>query len=112
MSASVSAQVTTWEVAHGYRADHPAGDALAAALPQAPSITHMRATPYAEVGACWEDIAPDATGMKRKRTHRLPLSDHAVAVLREAWPRQDGWVFCSQATGHPFAETCAAVLFR
>ena len=74
---------------------------LAAALHQAPSIRHMCATPYDEVGVCWEDIDPDATGMKRKRTHRVPLSNHAVAVLREAWPRQDGWVFSLPGDGPP-----------
>ena len=145
--------VMKWAVAQGYRTDNPAGDAIAAALPRAPSITHMRAMPYAEVGAAlalirastaaagvslaielqafcalrpaearrarWDDIDLDAavwtipaTGMKRKRAHRVPLSGRAVAVLREAGPRPVGWVFRSPATGAPFAESRAAVLFR
>ena len=145
--------VMKWAVAQGHRTDNPAGDVLAAALPKAPPITHMRAMPYAEVGAAlasirastasagvrlaielqalcavrpaearqarWQDIELDdavwtvpAAGMKSKRPHRVPLSDRALAVLRDAGPRPRGWTFRSPATGGPFAEARAGVLFR
>ena len=145
--------VMKWSVAQGYRSDNPAGDALAAALPKAPPVTHMRAMPHAEVGAAlasirastaatgvrlaielqaltavrpaearqarWDDIDLEAAvwtipaaGMKRKRPHRVPLSDRALAVLREAGPRPGGWAFPSPTSGEPFVETRAAVLFR
>ena len=50
--------------------------------------------------ARWEDIDLDAatwtipaTAMKASRTHRVPLSDRAVAVLGEAGTGRAGWVF-------------------
>ena len=44
--------VMKWAVAKGYRQDNPAGDAIAAALPNNRVATkHQRALPHAEVGA-------------------------------------------------------------
>ena len=100
-SAKVSTQSTTSELAHGYRARNPAGNALAAALLRAPSITHTRATPCAEVGACWEDIDPDVTGVTRKRKQCVLLPDHAVAMLREARPRQERLSVLLPSYGRP-----------
>ena len=61
--------------------------------------------------ARWDDIDLDSatwtipdSGMKANRTHRVPLSDHAVAVLREAGAGQTGWVFPSPVTGGSFAD--------
>ena len=46
------AAVMKWAVAHGYRQDNPAGDAVSAALPKnAVPQQHQRALPHAEVGA-------------------------------------------------------------
>ncbi len=50
--------------------------------------------------------------MKAKRRHRVPLSDRALALLRKVGVRTRGWTFRSPATGGPFAETRAGVLFR
>ena len=61
--------------------------------------------------ARWEDIDLDAAAwiipaaaMKSGRTHRVPLSDRAVALLREAGAGETGWVFPSPVTGGPFAD--------
>ena len=61
--------------------------------------------------ARWEDIDLDtatwtipASAMKSNRTHRVPLSDRAVAVLGEAGAGCTGWVFPSPVTGGPFAD--------
>ena len=61
--------------------------------------------------ARWEDIDLDsatwtipASGMKAGRTHRVPLSDRAVTVLREMGAARSGWVFPSPVTGGPCAD--------
>ena len=44
--------VMKWSIAKGYRDDNPAGEALTAALPKHGSVReHLKALPYAEVGA-------------------------------------------------------------
>ena len=49
--------VMKWAVAQRYRADNPAGDAIAEALPKANAAkTHMRALPHSEVAAALERI--------------------------------------------------------
>ncbi len=55
--------IMKWTIAQGYRADNPAGDAIAAALPKRPvQVQHMPALPHGEVagaiatvraGAAW-----------------------------------------------------------
>ena len=85
--------VMKWAVAQGYRIDNPAGEALAAALPNnAAAAEHRRALPHAEVrNTRWEDIDLDrriwtvpAERMKAGREHRVPLSERALAVLDSA----------------------------
>ena len=50
--------VMNWAIAQGYRADNPAGEAIAAALPKRNAVTeHSRALPFAEVGEAVEKIA-------------------------------------------------------
>ena len=50
--------VMSWAIAQGYRADNPAGEAIAAALPKRNGVTkHSRALPFAEVGEAVEKIA-------------------------------------------------------
>ena len=42
--------IMKWAIAQGYRADNPAGEAIAAALPKSPpQVEHMRAFPHGEV---------------------------------------------------------------
>ena len=49
--------VMKWAVAQGHRTDNPAGDALAAALPNnAAAPEHRRALPHAEVGAALSKV--------------------------------------------------------
>ncbi|MCY3820150.1 MAG: tyrosine-type recombinase/integrase [Gammaproteobacteria bacterium] len=50
--------VMKWSVAHRYRQDNPAGDAIAEALPRDSTAAkvHHRALPHAEVGAAVETI--------------------------------------------------------
>ena len=49
--------VMKWAVAQGYRTDNPAGEALAAALPNnAAAPEHRRALPHAEVGAALSKV--------------------------------------------------------
>ena len=49
--------VMKWAVAQGHRADNPAGEALAAALPShAADPEHRRALPHAEVGAALSKV--------------------------------------------------------
>ena len=50
--------VMKWSVAHRYRQDNPAGDAIAEALPRdgTSAKTHHRALPHAEVGAAVDKI--------------------------------------------------------
>ena len=67
--------------------------------------------PGAARRARWEDIDLDAAtwtipaaAMKSNRTHRVPLSDRAVAVLGEARAGRTGWVFPSPVTGGAFAD--------
>ena len=50
--------VMKWSVAHRYRQDNPAGDAIAEALPRdgTSAKTHHRALPHSEVGAAVEKI--------------------------------------------------------
>ena len=49
--------VMKWAVAQGHRADNPAGEALAAALPSAAvRPAHLKAMPHAEVGATLKRI--------------------------------------------------------
>lgn len=105
--------VMKWAVAQGHRTDNPAGDALAAALPKAPPVTHMRAMPHAEVGAALASIRAStaATGV------RLAIELQALCAVRPAEARRArwddiGWVFPSPATGAPFVEMRASVLFR
>ena len=50
--------VMSWAIAQGHRADNPAGEAIAAALPKRNGVTkHSRALPFAEVGEAVEKIA-------------------------------------------------------
>ena len=50
--------VMNWAIAQGHRADNPAGEAIAAALPKRNGVTkHSRALPFAEVGEAVEKIA-------------------------------------------------------
>ena len=49
--------VMKWAVAQGHRADNPAAEALAAALPShAAAPEHRRALPHAEVGAALSKV--------------------------------------------------------
>ena len=73
--------------------------------------------PGAARRARWEDIDLDAAtwtipaaAMKSNRTHRVPLSDRAVAVLGEAGPGRTGWVFPSPVTGGAFADNWLRLL--
>jgi len=53
--------VMKWAIAEGYRADNPAGEAIAAALPRGGARKqHQRALPYAEVAAAIETVRASA----------------------------------------------------
>lgn len=56
--------VLRWAMAHGYRDDNPAGEAIDGALSPMPRLkAHLRAMPYAEVARAWR--------RSRARRHRL-----------------------------------------
>ena len=70
--------------------------------------------------AKWSEIDLNArtwtipgTRMKAGRAHRVPLSDRAVAILREAFELSGGveWVFPSP-TGRPLSDNTLSKLFR
>lgn len=79
--------VMKWAVAQGYRTDNPAGDALGAALPKAPPITHMRAMPYAEVGAALASIRASTAAVGV----RLAIALQALTAVRPAEARRARW---------------------
>ena len=134
--------VMKWAVAHGYRFDNPAGDAIAQALPRNDGKRRPhRAIPHQEVraaveavrasgafmatklafeflvltaarsgevrGATIDEIDAEArmwtipgSRMKAGREHRVPLTDRALAIVREARRlRDDTRGSCSRATG-------------
>ena len=124
--------IFAWSMAHGYRVDNPAGEAIDAALPAQPAVKeHFRALPYQDVpdalatidsstaglsarlclrfvvltavrsgearAAAWEDIDEaartwtiPADKMKSGVKHRVPLSDAALDVLRQARALDNG----------------------
>ena len=148
--------VMKWAIAHGYRSDNPAGEAIAEALPKHNGVPqHQRALAHAQVRtaiaqvrasnaslaaklcfeflvltACrsgevrlarWHEVDLEArewaipgARMKAKRAHRVPLSERAVAVLREAEGLRDGsgLLFPSTRTGKPLSDMALSKLLR
>ena len=140
--------VMKWAIAHGFRADNPAGEMLSQVLGRQADVTqHMQALPHREVAAAlhtvqnsqanlstklafeflvltaarsgevrlatWAEIDLEAKvwtvpaeRMKAKREHRVPLSDRARDILREAQALADGsgLVFSPRA-GKPLSDT-------
>ena len=123
--------IMKWSMSHGYRADNPAGDVIAAALPKASKTKHHTAIKASELvealdaidataaydgaklairfialtavrsnealRATWDEFDLVARTwtipggrMKMNVAHRVPLSDAALAVLREARKLGDG----------------------
>ena len=123
--------IMKWSMSHGYRADNPAGDVIAAALPKASKTKHHTAIKASELvealdaidataaydgaklairfialtavrsnealRATWDEFNLVARTwtipggrMKMNVAHRVPLSDAALAVLREARKLSDG----------------------
>ena len=147
--------VMKWSVAQGHRNDNPAGDAIAAALPNnGVRRKHQRALPHAEVGlalrkvaaadawpatklafefltltatrsgevrlATWDEIDLDnavwtvpGERLKAGKAHRVPLSDRAVSILRDAFEFAGAshWVFPSP-TGRPLSDSTLSKLCR
>lgn len=69
-------------------------------------------------GATWDEIDQEravwtipADRMKRGKAHRIPLSDRAVAILREL-PGGDGFVFTSKRTGKALSESSMIALLK
>jgi len=59
--------VMKWAVANGFRETNPAGDAIAAALPQGGAPRkHFRALPHAEVAAALEKVRESSAGVAVK----------------------------------------------
>ena len=68
-----------WAVAHGHRADDPAGPAVLQALPKGEGSArrHHRALPHAEVAGA-------IARAKARIEHRVHLSPRCLAILAEA----------------------------
>lgn len=80
--------VMKWAVANGYRADNPAGDAIAAALPQGGvRRKHFRALPHAEVAAAVEEVRKSSTGIST----RLALEFLVLTAARSGEVRGVRW---------------------
>ena len=59
--------VMKWAVAHGFRADNPAGDMLSQALGRQADVTqHMRALPHREVAAAIHTVQDSQAGLSTK----------------------------------------------
>lgn len=145
-----------WAVAHGYRFDNPAGDAIAQALPRNDGKRrHHRAIPHQEVraaveavrasgafmatklafeflvltaarsgedrGATIDEVDAEArmwtipgSRMKAGREHRVPLTDRALEIVREARRLRDdsGLVFSSNRRGKPLSDMTLTKLLK
>lgn len=72
------------------------------------------------LGARWDEInlaskvwTIPAARMKNSRDHRIPLSERAVALLKEMEPLRDGdYVFPGQRRGRPLSEMALAMMVR
>ena len=145
--------VMKWAVAHGYRSDNPAGEAVSAVLPKTSILReHFRALPYAEVssalqkirdseayvvtklaieflaltasrsgevrGATWDEIEGDVWTipggrMKSGREHRVPLSDSAIEILKDAIEYADNsQLLFPSARGKQLSDNTLSKLFR
>ena len=61
-----------WVMAHGYRADNPAGEVIDGALPAQPAVKqHFRALPYQEVGAALATVDTSGASPSAKLCFRF-----------------------------------------
>ena len=61
-----------WSMAHGHRADNPAGEVIDAALPAQPPVKqHFRALPYEEVGDALATVEGSTAGPAAKQCFRF-----------------------------------------
>ena len=84
--------VMDWAVAQGYRADNPAGQALARVLPKMPKVqAHQAAIPYGEVPAALRAVcATDADAATKLSLEFLVLTATRSTETRLAtWPEID-----------------------
>ena len=80
--------VMKWAVANGYRDDNPAGDAIAAALPQGGGRgRHFRALPHAEVPAAIAKVRDSGAGIAA----RLAIEFLALTAARSGEVRGARW---------------------
>ena len=80
--------VMKWAVAQGFREDNPAGDAIAAALPQGGvRRKHFRALPHAEVPAALEKLRESRAGL----TAKLALEFLVLTAARSGEVRGARW---------------------
>ena len=80
--------VMKWAVTNGYRQDNPAGDAIAAALPQGGvRRKHFRALPHADVAAALEKVRESIAGIVTK----LALEFLVLTAARSGEVRGARW---------------------
>ena len=82
------AAVLKWAVAHGYRADNPAGEAISYALPRQRSVRqHFRALPYSEVASAIAKVRLSGAGL----TTKLCLEFLVLTAARPGEARHARW---------------------
>ena len=90
------AAVMKWAIAHGYRQDNPAGDAVTAALPkQAGARKHLRALPH-------RDVADAIERIRQAKAHapvRLAVEFAIVTAVRSGEVRGAVWEEVDLDTG-------------
>ena len=82
------AAVLKWAVAHGYRTDNPAGEAISYALPRQRSVRqHFRALPYDEVAGAIAKVRQSGAGL----TTKLCLEFLVLTAARPGEARHARW---------------------
>ena len=80
--------VLRWAMAHGYRNDNPAGEAIDGALPPMPRLkAHLRALPYAEVASALTVIENSGASIASKCCLRFLI----LTVARSGEARGAQW---------------------
>ena len=76
--------------------------------------THFRALPYREVGEALAAVeASPASGRRRERPHRVPLSPEAMEVLERACALNDrGLVFPGRQRGRELSNMTLTTILR